>query len=31
MNKLEKRFERRHGLEKWFIRIVPIEAQIGII
>jgi len=27
MNGLEKRFERKHGLEKWFVRIVPIPPE----
>jgi hypothetical protein len=27
MNKLEKRFKRMPGLEKWFIRIIPISLS----
>jgi len=27
MAELEKRFERLPGLEKWFVRIVPIPPQ----
>jgi hypothetical protein len=28
MNKLEKRFKRMLGLEKWFIRIIP-KLKLG--
>jgi hypothetical protein len=27
MNELEKRFERTPGLEKWFVRIIPISLE----
>jgi hypothetical protein len=27
MNELEKRFERKPGLEKWFVRIVPVSLE----
>jgi len=27
MNELEKRFERLPGLEKWFVRILPLHPS----
>jgi hypothetical protein len=27
MNELEERFERMSGLEKWFVRIVPVSRE----